>query len=169
MKKVSVLGIGFLTAIAFAVVMMFNACSDDPCKDVTCLNGGTCVDGTCNCAAGYEGTDCSTESRTKFFGSWAGVDQCTNVYNYTATVATSASDVTKVLVTNPFAVGTNVTVSANIDGTNISIPVGSSGNGFTFSGNGTITSDGHTINWASYTITDSYNNTETCSSTWALQ
>lgn len=36
----------------------------DPCitNNVTCLNGGTCTDGTCNCPAGYTGADCSEHS-----------------------------------------------------------------------------------------------------------
>lgn len=33
----------------------------DPCKDVTCLNGGNCVDGTCVCAEGYSGVNCSQQ------------------------------------------------------------------------------------------------------------
>lgn len=32
----------------------------DPCASVTCENGGTCVDGTCECAAGFEGESCAT-------------------------------------------------------------------------------------------------------------
>ena len=27
------------------------------CDNVTCLNGGECVDGTCDCPPGYIGTD----------------------------------------------------------------------------------------------------------------
>lgn len=30
----------------------------DPCANITCLNGGTCVNGTCNCPPGYSGTLC---------------------------------------------------------------------------------------------------------------
>lgn len=33
----------------------------DPCKNVTCLNGGHCEDGTCVCATGYTGTDCGVQ------------------------------------------------------------------------------------------------------------
>jgi PKD repeat protein len=31
----------------------------DPCANVTCLNGGNCVNGQCVCAQGYTGIDCS--------------------------------------------------------------------------------------------------------------
>ena len=44
----------------FALILLtLNACKD-PCKDIACLNGGACVDGTCVCANGYTGADCST-------------------------------------------------------------------------------------------------------------
>lgn len=33
----------------------------DPCAGVTCLNGGTCVNGSCNCTTGYTGSNCGTE------------------------------------------------------------------------------------------------------------
>lgn len=35
-------------------------CQPDACKDVTCLNGGACNDGTCICPTGFTGTYCET-------------------------------------------------------------------------------------------------------------
>lgn len=40
------------------VILFFSSC--DPCRDVVCLNGGTCDEGHCACPQGYEGADCST-------------------------------------------------------------------------------------------------------------
>lgn len=41
--------------------LLLSSCKkDDPCEDKVCLNGGACVDGTCVCANGYTGADCST-------------------------------------------------------------------------------------------------------------
>lgn len=37
--------------------------SPDPCKEVTCLNGGICDAGLCNCPDGFSGTDCSIEDK----------------------------------------------------------------------------------------------------------
>ena len=47
------------------------ACSD-PCDDVDCGVNGTCVEGTCDCDEGYEGTFCETETRAKFLGTYSG-------------------------------------------------------------------------------------------------
>ncbi len=46
----------------------FQSC--DPCASIICNHGGTCVNGSCICTAGYEGTDCSIESRNKFLGTY---------------------------------------------------------------------------------------------------
>lgn len=32
----------------------------DPCNDVECLNGGTCIEGDCECAEGFTGPNCGT-------------------------------------------------------------------------------------------------------------
>ena len=48
----------------------------DPCEDVVCENGGTCDEGTCLCAEGYEGDNCETESRAKYLGDFLGERTC---------------------------------------------------------------------------------------------
>ena len=35
------------------------SCSSDPCEEVNCLNGGICMEGTCDCPPGWAGADCS--------------------------------------------------------------------------------------------------------------
>jgi hypothetical protein len=47
------------------LAMLFSNCSkdttlSDPCASVTCLNGGTCANGSCNCPTGFTGSDCGT-------------------------------------------------------------------------------------------------------------
>lgn len=37
-----------------------SSCSSDPCDEVTCLNSGVCIDGSCDCPTGFIGADCGT-------------------------------------------------------------------------------------------------------------
>lgn len=66
MKKIFIL---FFFAFLAGIVSF--SCSDK-CKDISCKNDGTCDDGKCSCAPGFEGNDCSTASRDKFIGTWIG-------------------------------------------------------------------------------------------------
>ncbi len=58
MKKV----IYFLGFIGF---IFLSACKNDVCEGITCLNGGTCVNGDCVCEEGYEGPSCAELSIPK--------------------------------------------------------------------------------------------------------
>ena len=101
----SILIAGFLTVGTFAT-SVFTSCNPDACKDVVCNNGGTCTDGTCSCVAGFEGTNCDTESRTKIFGSFllSGTDSDGDTYtNINTTVSTSSSSATKFIFSVPLA------------------------------------------------------------------
>ena len=60
------------TFLAVVSTLLMASCATDPCKDITCLNASTCSDGTCLCTDWYEGTDCGTEQRTKFLGTYSG-------------------------------------------------------------------------------------------------
>jgi len=74
-----------LLAFSISILFIVNSCSednspesrieeqsnngsDDVCANVTCENNGNCVDGTCNCPAGFEGEFCETA-----------IDPCDNV------------------------------------------------------------------------------------------
>jgi len=57
----------YVTAIAVCMAMV--SCKKDttspddpsnPCASITCQNGGTCTNGTCNCPSGYGGAQCET-------------------------------------------------------------------------------------------------------------
>ena len=48
-----------ITRSLIVVVLFITSCSD-PCEDIICLNGGMCIDGTCDCPEGWTGIDCGT-------------------------------------------------------------------------------------------------------------
>ena len=166
MKKLSILTAGILIVFSLAIVTFYTSCTD-PCKDVTCLNAGTCVDGTCNCASGYEGDDCGTEVRTKFKGTWTASDACslsgTGSYSVNVSSGSGIFDVKITNVWNAFVNATNATIS----GSTISIASQAPDNdGFTVSGTGTINTTGNSIAWQ-YTVSDGTGATDVCTSTWS--
>lgn len=57
--------------VAMALFLLA-ACEEDVCENVTCLNGGTCVDGlgTCECQPGYAGDSCEVYLLETFLGSF---------------------------------------------------------------------------------------------------
>ncbi len=59
-------------ALFSLILVLFSACKEDPCDNVTCLNGGTCVDGlgTCECLPGFEGDSCEINTFQLFLGSF---------------------------------------------------------------------------------------------------
>lgn len=42
----------------FLFIAFWGCKEDDQCDDVSCFNGGTCVDGLCDCPPGYSGPNC---------------------------------------------------------------------------------------------------------------
>lgn len=91
----------FSLALSFAAIAL-TGCKD-PCKDVACQNAGTCDDGTCICATGYEGTNCETEQRAKFLATYNVQESCTffGNDNFTISIAPSAQGgVTGVVINN---------------------------------------------------------------------
>jgi hypothetical protein len=56
MRKIIYLAAVALISISSATLV--TGCKKDPCKDVSCENGGTCDDGKCNCKSGFEGEKC---------------------------------------------------------------------------------------------------------------
>ncbi len=133
----SILMASFLTVGVFSTVL-FSACNQDKCKDVVCNNGGTCsaTDGSCLCAAGYEGTNCDTESRSKLIGNFllSGSDNDGGTYtNLVTTTSTSAASKTKFNINIGgvfiFTCTMTSTSSFTLDNTTIA--------GFSYSGSGT--------------------------------
>ena len=170
MKNMKFLAFAAAAIMMVSSVVYFNSCKKDPCKDVVCNNGGTCVDGTCSCTTGYEGADCSTEMRTKFLLSTAGfTDAGTSDSSYNNTTGHSYSGLTYNMTITK-GTGINDLIISGIGGygctggsTNITATMTSStaftiasqvACNYTFSGSGTVTSAGKVQ--ITYTATYAY-------------
>lgn len=83
MKSIRNIAFSALLALGAFTTVTYTACNPDECKDVTCSNNGTCVDGKCNCPSFYEGTTCQTEVRAKYYNTYMGdgVDNDNGTYN----------------------------------------------------------------------------------------
>jgi hypothetical protein len=57
MKMLRMLGL----AMVFFGAMTVSSCKKDPCKNVTCQNGGICQDGNCKCNPPWEGPRCEVK------------------------------------------------------------------------------------------------------------
>ncbi len=174
MKKINIL----FVALIGAMTMTFTSC--DECADVTCLNGGTCEEGVCQCAdyffgdacevecvngtygsgsclcdAGYEGDGCTVLSREDMIGSYTGMDACSSSgasTAYTSTVAESSASNDGVLMTGLWDGFFINSITGTVDGDVISIPNQEpDSDGFTIEGTGTY-SDG-SIAW-SFIVTE---------------
>jgi hypothetical protein len=144
--------LSFLAGAAIFAVSL-SSCTSDPCKDVNCGTNGTCVEGTCSCDAGYEGTNCGTEVRTKFLGTYTVAEDCSAsaASSYIATITADATSIQKVKITNFWGLF-NGQVSATVEGNNISIArQAPDSDGYYVVGTGVIA--GTVITW-NYTVTD---------------
>jgi hypothetical protein len=115
-----------LTIGAFTAVT-YTACNKDECKDVTCLNGGTCSGGNCTCPSGYEGSRCENKVNAKFVGTWTATETCGGPAGtpYQVTITADPSSPTTILINNLGAygctVGGTVTLNGLVNGANLTI------------------------------------------------
>lgn len=49
------------TLLFIALSLLFISCDDDPCEDTFCTENGTCINGQCVCADGFEGIACESQ------------------------------------------------------------------------------------------------------------
>ena len=144
-----------------ALATLNQSCSKDaPCNSIVCENGGTCNDGTCDCAEGYEGTNCSTEVRAKFIGSYPGMDACSTTGasgTYTSTIATSTTGVNSILITGLWEGFFITAINGTVSGNEITVPSQEpDSDGFVIAGTGVMNADGTSIAWT-FTVTETTN------------
>jgi hypothetical protein len=119
----------------------FSSCETDACKDVTCENGGICVDGDCDCPAGFGGLNCGTAWAAAFTGTFNGVDNCEFVYESTIT----SSAPTSLSIGNIFGLAASGTATIS-SATTISIAA-QTVNSYDIQGTGTLNGNVLTIEY----------------------
>ncbi len=72
---------GKITKLFFAAIFLLtiSSCDKRSCTKVVCASYQTCYEGQCLCPDGYEGTDCTTSSLTKYIsngGNWYVTENC---------------------------------------------------------------------------------------------
>ncbi|MEX1132222.1 MAG: calcium-binding EGF-like domain-containing protein [Flavobacteriales bacterium] len=129
--------------LALSTITVLSSCKkDDPCDNVTCQNGGTCNDGSCACATGYEGTTCGTEIRAKFIGTYNGNFSCPgNNSTVNMTINNSAQGITSVVFSDGFD-----TWVGTVSGSSVTIATQTISGGTTISGSGQLAGNILTLN-----------------------
>ncbi len=145
----SIVAAGIFTLGVFGLTI-YSSCSKnetpDPCANVTCQNGGTCVNGSCKCPEGYEGADCSVKAALKFIGSYNAADDCNPPFrtgdslNYIISI-TPNTDAAKIDIIN-LANNNNLKATATIHGDSISIPAQQLSDNRTYTATGKKNADG---------------------------
>lgn len=137
--------------ILYALLLLNASCQKenekpDPCKGVNCLNGGVCNDGTCDCPLYYEGNNCGTEVRQKYFGQFNGTLYVTSQGTSSARSTTISS--------NPSGPGylkwDNMNVSLSDNNGNFILPYQyvNDGNEYYAEGTGTVNSTHLLVNFS---------------------
>ena len=189
MKKINLLLAAFLGAATFGLT----SCGDD-CKDVTCNNGGTCVEGVCECPDNYfgdacdvqcvegtfsanvcecnddyEGDACDILSREKFLGAFSVAEVCgSGSDNYSTTITESSSDESIILISNFYNVFDNP-VRATVNGSEITIASQTPDNDlFSVSGSGSINASESQVT-ISFSVTYPGISPDNCTSTYQKQ
>ena len=169
MKKENLLKFIFGSAIIAALALTVNSCTkdEDPCDEVTCQNGGSCNDGNCTCATGYQGSLCETEVREKFVATYECSNSCLPGSSWTCVISKSATGITKVVMTN-MGNTPGLELIGTVDGNNITIlsqtDNDNDGDSWTVEGTGSISGTTVTLN-IQYTFNPS-GTTLNCTESW---
>ena len=149
--------------ILLSLFLIASGCKD-LCKDVQCKNGGTCLDGTCNCPDGYSGDDCGTNISANFLGTYNVSESCPNDTTYTVNISVDTLNISQVKIANFFNSFANL-VDATVNQTNITIPLQAPDNdGRAVSGSGSFHPPNQIV-W-NYSVADAYGGISCSNSVW---
>lgn len=76
LKRLRTILLAAVASAALFAAVVFSACNkpsepqNDPCAEKTCLNNGTCIDGSCSCTAGFTGEQCQVKVADRYLGKW---------------------------------------------------------------------------------------------------
>jgi hypothetical protein len=87
MKHTKTILITALVTLSLLSLVTYSSCTKEeynPCKNVTCRNGGTCNSGLCTCPSNYEGIYCDAAVNSKFVGVYNGTSCSGNETEYIA-------------------------------------------------------------------------------------
>ncbi len=76
MQKVKHIALSALLTLCVFSSVLYTSCKDK-CGSTSCSNGGTCVDGVCECPTGYYGNGCQNSWSSVFIGTY----NCTKTCN----------------------------------------------------------------------------------------
>jgi len=153
-----------VTGISILLFSMLYGCKD-VCKDVQCKNGGTCIDGSCNCPDGYSGPDCGTNLTANYIGTYNVSETCPNVITYTANISVDTFDITHVKIAGFYNNSFSNLVTASVNQNTITIPFqGPDNNGRALSGSGSFIPPNE-IDW-NYTVFDTSGTVNCSNSVW---
>jgi len=137
-RKNSILTVALVAASVFSMGIIAS-CSkrtdDTPNCKTTCQNGGTCLDGSCKCPPGFEGSGCEIKSINKFTGVWSVTedmsiggtnDTLENGY-FVSINAANNTTATELLVDNIANAGNIVRLNATVDGDKMTVTPASYG------------------------------------------
>ena len=67
------------SSIFLVLATMFTACAPPACQDVDCGDHGTCFEGACECAPGWQGIKCQTKSIDMLAGKYQAQETCDSI------------------------------------------------------------------------------------------
>jgi hypothetical protein len=166
MKRIVYL-VSSLVLMLFGTTLYFSSCRPDACvnRAVVCQNGGTCRDGDCLCASGYEGDSCQFRVNEKFASNYA----CIRTMLINNSLIDDNDDTLRVKAGNdPFTIqlysirdSVKEVVSASVNGVYVTIPNQVLKDTLSYWGNGSLSKDVLTVTLYNRSVSGLYSSKRT--------